>query len=156
MRRKDREVTDFNQILNVLQACDCCRLGLWDNGSAYIVPMHFGYTEDSGTLTFYFHSAKEGRKIELMRENPSVGFEMDTNYQFQPGESACQYTAKFQSIIGTGTISFLEDFAQKQAALQKIMAHYTQKQDWTFDQAACNSVCVFQMEVVELSCKIHE
>lgn len=79
MRRKDREVTDPGKIREIIAACDCCRLGLCDNGRAYIVPLDFGFAEQDGHYTFYFHSAKEGRKIGLIREAGWAAFEMDTN-----------------------------------------------------------------------------
>ena len=70
MRRKDREVTDFSRMLEILYACDCCRLGLVDGGEAYIVPMNFGIAREDGNLVLYFHAAKEGRKIDLLKSSP--------------------------------------------------------------------------------------
>ena len=63
MRRKDREVTDAGKIREAIEASHCCRLGFYDEGEVYIVPMNFGYTEEEEKRIFYFHSAKEGRKV---------------------------------------------------------------------------------------------
>ena len=46
MRRKDREVTDFDKMMEILSACDCCRLGLVDENGAYIVPLNFPVSHD--------------------------------------------------------------------------------------------------------------
>ena len=75
MRRKDREVTDDYQIDTIITSCNCCRLGFYDQDSVYIVPLSFGYEKKAGTRIFYFHSAKQGKKIQLMKTNARVGFE---------------------------------------------------------------------------------
>ena len=79
MRRKDRAVTDRAQILDILSRCHCCRLGFQDKEEVYIVPLNFGYTESDGHLTLYFHSARQGRKIDLIARTHRAGFELDTD-----------------------------------------------------------------------------
>ena len=66
MRRKDREITDFHKMIEILNACDCCRIGLVDENEAYIVPMNFGYEVVDNSLTLYFHCAKEGKKLDAL------------------------------------------------------------------------------------------
>ena len=143
MRRTDREITDAEKITQIIQTCHCCRLGFCDNGAVYIVPLNF-------------HSAKSGRKLDLIAGAPSVGFELDVNYALVEGEEACRHTARFQSVIGTGRVSFVEEAAQKEAALQALMLHNTGKDGWTFSGAMLDSVRVFKLEVETLSCKEHE
>ena len=118
MRRKDREVTDDYQIDTIITSCNCCRLGFYDQDSVYIVPLSFGYEKKAGTRIFYFHSAKQGKKIQLMKTNPRVGFELDTGYRLQEGKTACEYSAGFQSIIGNGIVSMIHNDAEKKHALQ--------------------------------------
>lgn len=156
MRRKDREVTDAAKIKAVISACHCCRLGFADEGSVYIVPLNFGFEERAGRYTFYFHGAKEGRKVELARRGGSVGFELDTGFALQESRAACGYSAQYQSVIGTGTISILENAAEKRRGLQAIMRHNTGKSDWTFPEESVNGVCILKLEVETLSCKEHE
>lgn len=86
MRRKDREVTDESRIDGIIRRCSCCRLGFSDGGEVYIVPMNFGFVKRDGKRVFYFHSAKEGRKVELLKNGCDVGFEMDCGYELHPGE----------------------------------------------------------------------
>ena len=88
MRRKDRQVTDPEKIREIIAACDCCRLGLCDHGRAYVVPLDFGFTEQEGRYTFYFHSAREGRKIDLIRQAGWASFEMDAGHEAVPDETA--------------------------------------------------------------------
>lgn len=156
MRRKDREITDREKIDQIISSCHCCRLGFCDDGEVYIVPLNFGFSIKEGKRIFYFHGAKEGRKLDLIRQNNTVGFELDTNYHLNEAEAACGYSASFQSVIGTGKISFLHNREEKAAALRAIMLHYTETDEWDFSQASLDSVCVFQLEVEHLSCKEHQ
>lgn len=155
MRRKDREITDPNKIRKVISSCDRCRLGLNDDGKVYIVPLNFGYTETDGIYTFYFHGAKEGRKIDLINRNHYAGFEMDTNYKLKEADSACAYSASFQSIIGSGPVCFVEDIEEKKKALRAIMQHNTGNENWEFSEKMLDFVCAFKLVAEELTCKEH-
>ena len=90
-----------------------CRLGLSDEDGIYMVPMNYGYREQDGKLILYFHGAKEGKKVEMIRKDPRAGFEMDCGHGLQEGEKACQYSYYFASVIGTGKAQILEDPAEK-------------------------------------------
>lgn len=155
MRRKDREVTDNGKINEIISSCHCCRLGFYDDGEVYIVPLNFGYDEKDGKRTFYFHCAKEGRKIDLISKTHSAGLELDGNYELIEGDTACKHSARFQSVIGTGHVTFVEEPEEKKAALQSIMLQNTGKENWDFSDAMVNAVCVFKLEVEKLSCKEH-
>ncbi len=156
MRRKDREITEDSRIIETIENCKCCRLGFNDNGEVYIVPMNFGYIKKEDKLTLYFHSAKEGRKISLIKSMDRVGFEMDTGYELTIGKSPCEYSAKFQSIIGNGNVSIVEGEEEKKFALQRIMYQNTKEEMWEFEEKMIHAVCVFKVEVTKLSCKAHE
>lgn len=155
MRRKDREVTDPGKIREIISKCHCCRLGFNDHGKVYIVPLNFGFRENGGSYVFYFHGAKAGRKIDLIRENGYAAFEMDTNYMLNEADTACEYSARFQSVMGSGPVSFIEDTEKKKEALSAVMEHYTGKSEWDFPDKMRNATCVFMLEVEELSCKEH-
>lgn len=159
MRRKDREVTDPVKIQDIMERCTCCRVGFNDDGEVYIVPLNFGYKISDDKYTLYFHGAGAGRKFELSQAKPYVGFEMDTNYLLHTGGEdpsvACNYTARFQSIIGNGTFSVVEDEVEKREGLQLVMLHATGKKDWDFNPMMFKMVTVFKLEVSKLSCKEH-
>ena len=156
MRRNDREVTDYMKIENIISRCTCCRIGFQDEGEVYIVPLNFGYEAKGDTYVFYFHGAKEGRKIDLIGKNPIVGFEMDTNYALKEADQACGHSARFQSIIGNGVVSIVSETDEKKLGLSLIMEHNTGKQNWNFDEKMVNAVTVFKLEVTKMSCKEHE
>lgn len=155
MRRKDREVTDGRKIDGIIAACDCMRLGFCDDGEAYIVPLNFGFEEREGRRYFYFHGAGEGRKLELIRKTGRASFELDRGHELIEGKTACSYSMKYQSVMGTGRIYLLEDAAEKRRAFSLIMAHYAGQQPWEFPEAMLKAVSVFCLEAESLSCKEH-
>ena len=150
MRRNDREL-DFPAILSLLDRCRIVRLAMIDGQEPYIVPLNYGYTCTDGQITLYCHSAKEGRKLDVMRANPHIGFEMDADYRLQTHEEACHHSNLFSSVIGTGEFELLEGEAKKQA-LSVLIRHQTGR-DFVFTDAQANSVAVFAIHVKTISGK---
>ena len=156
MRREDREVTDPKRIADVISRCSCCRIGFYDDGEVYIVPLNFGYEIKDDTYILYFHGAKEGRKIDLIQKNPHVGFEMDTDYALNEADMACGYSARFQSIIGNGIVNIVSELEEKKRGLSLLMEHNTGKREWNFDEKMLNAVAIFKLVVSKMSCKEHQ
>lgn len=155
MRRKDREITDREEMLKIMNECDCCRLGLVDKDVAYIVPMNFGYEVHDNKITLYFHGAMEGRKIDLLKRNTVVTFEMDVKHELVTADKACGYSYLYQSIMGTGKAIFVTSANDKAYGLTKIMEHYTQESQWSFEPKVLDRTAVIKLEVSECSCKEH-
>ena len=155
MRRKDREVLDEVKIDKFIRDCDCCRIGFYDkeNDEVYIVPLNFGYSNIDNKRIFYFHGAKEGRKIDLISKTKKVSFEMDSNHELIVGKMACNYSERYQSVMGIGIISFVEDKEEKAKALNEIMFQSTGEKDWEFPEPMLNGVVVFKIEVTSISVK---
>lgn len=156
MRRKDKEVTDHEKIESIISRCTCCRIGFQDGEEVYIVPLSFGYKVKDHAYTFYFHGAKQGRKMDIISKNPVVGFEMDTNYVLNEADLACGYSARFQSIIGNGIVRIVSEIDEKRLGLSLLMEHYTGKQNWDFDEKLFHTAAVFKLEVTNMSCKEHK
>ncbi len=152
MRRKDREVTDIEKINEIIEKADTIRLGLFDGEEVYIVPMSFGHKYD-GKHVFYFHSALEGRKIDILNKNPKVAFEIDVDYSLKVGESACAHSAYFSSIVGNGRISFITEVEECKEALAELMYHYTKRRDHKYDPKVFAHVKVFKLDVEKIACK---
>lgn len=153
MRRKDREVLDLQDIRLILDTCKVCRIGIQDDDGIYVVPLNFGYVcSETGRLELYFHSAPVGRKIDLLKAHPNVGFELDCNHELIVADMPCKYGYRFASIIGTGTVDFLENPAEKMAALQVLMKHQSGK-EFAFDATMVQSVSVLRLMVSQYSCK---
>ncbi|MDE7354396.1 MAG: pyridoxamine 5'-phosphate oxidase family protein [Acetatifactor sp.] len=155
MRRAEREVTELDQMLEIMERCDCCRLGLGDGDSVYIVPLNFGWREAEGKVTLFFHGAEDGKKMELLNALPRAGFEMDTAHELVKHTSACGYTFRYQSIIGRGRVTLVEDSAEKLSGLQCILAHYGGGEKQDFAEEMVKRTAVIKLEVEEWSCKSH-
>ncbi|MFI3142491.1 MAG: pyridoxamine 5'-phosphate oxidase family protein [Clostridia bacterium] len=153
MRRSDREVTGAIKIDEIINSCYCCRLGFVEDGVAYIVPLNFGFEIEDGKRVFYFHGALNGRKNDLMKQNPKVGFELDTKHRLIKDDLAENYTSKYQSVIGTGTIEIIENFEGKANGLAKIMKKYSGHGDWEIPEGEIKNTFIFKMVVDSLSCK---
>lgn len=152
MRRKDREVTDWAEILGIIERAKVCRVGFCDEGGVYIVPLNFGYAEDGGRITLYFHSANVGRKIGLIETSPRVGFEMDGAHELVGGPVACAFSYAYESIIGTGDIALIDDLEEKYAAMRSIIRHMT-GQDLDFNRAALQHTAIMKLSVREIAAK---
>ena len=153
MRRNDREIVDQKKIEAFIAQEQILRVAFNDEGDIYIVPVNYGHVYADEKYSFYFHGAKAGRKYELSKNCPFVGFEIDGDYKLLKSETACNYSAAFQSVIGTGILRLVEDVDEKRKGLNAIMKQTTQKEEWDFDDAMLESVAVFKLDVDKISCK---
>jgi nitroimidazol reductase NimA-like FMN-containing flavoprotein (pyridoxamine 5'-phosphate oxidase superfamily) len=157
MRRKEREITDPEKKIAIIGACKVLRLGIYDGKIPYVVPVNFGYSIKDEELTLYFHSAKEGRKIDALNAFPLVCFEMDAEHELIESKLACNYSYAYASVIGTGTVWFLESPAEKVEALQLIMEHQTgKKTPYHFEEVMLMKTAVCKLVVNEYTAKRHE
>ena len=131
MRRKDREVTDFDEIINILDKCGVLHLSMISNGMPYTVPVNFGYIikeeNDTRRLSVYIHGAGEGKKVSALRVNPAVSFSgvaySQTDSLSEDKSIPCNWTCYYESVIGFGNVTFLEHSAEKSVGLDAIMLH---------------------------------
>lgn len=153
MRRNDREIKDKALIEQFITKGQIIRIAFYDNGDLYIVPLNYGFIYENDKYVFYFHGAKAGRKFELSKSSPMVGFEIDGEYELLQADVACDYSAKFQSVIGTGRLSIIEDYEEKIKGLNALMNHISGKSEWDYSKDMVDAVAVFRLEVDKLSCK---
>lgn len=148
MRRKEKEITEQADIEAVIHQSTVCRLGLSDDNIPYIVPMSFGYQDH----TIYLHSAMTGRKIDILHKNPNVCFEFDVNTEIVESEKACQWGMKYQSVIGFGRASFVDDAEDKRHALNIIMSTYSDR-SFQFPETAINETAVIKIDISRMTGK---
>lgn len=151
MRRNDRAVTNIDEILSIISSCKVIRLAMVDDGRPYIVPLNFGYRYEDGAFTFYCHSAREGRKLDILRQNNTVAFEMDCRGELLEAENACGCSYYYASILGEGHVDFPEG-AEKCCALSALMRHMAGREDIFTDEQA-QAVTVLAIRVDSLSAK---
>jgi nitroimidazol reductase NimA-like FMN-containing flavoprotein (pyridoxamine 5'-phosphate oxidase superfamily) len=148
MRRNDREIKDIKEINGIIRRCRVCHLAMCDDGQPYIVPLNFGY--DGRFL--YFHVAPEGRKIDIIKRNDRVCFEFDILHDIVTAQQACDWGAKYESVIGSGTVEILADLEAKKEALEWIMRQYG-KGTWTFPEEILKKTFVLRVRINEISGK---
>jgi nitroimidazol reductase NimA-like FMN-containing flavoprotein (pyridoxamine 5'-phosphate oxidase superfamily) len=151
LRRKDREIKSKEEIESVIQKSLVCRLGMDDEDGPYIVPLSFGYAD--GCL--FFHSAKEGRKLNILRRNNKVCFEVDMVGEMVRGDKACDWGMKFESVIGFGKAFIVEDALSKKAALDVIMSHYSAG-SFEYDEKKLDRTVVIKVEIESMTGKKKE
>lgn len=155
MRRKDREITGHDEIMKVMAQCDTCRLALNDSatGYPYILPLNFGYTEDEdSTVTLYFHGATQGYKYDVIGRDPRATFEMDCNHRLVSSEEKGNCTMEYQSIIGHGRLTTVEDYDEKVKALTILTDNY-HEQHFEFSKAAVGRTTVMALKVEGMTAK---
>lgn len=149
MRRSEKEVKDIHEIESILKRAKICRIGLCDGNIPYIVPMNYGYKDNC----IYLHSAKKGRKIDIIQENPNLCFEVETDIKLvEGGDIACKWGMKFMSVIGYGKARIIEDRIQKEKALAILMEQYTEK-NFVFQDKEVDAVSIIEVLIEEMSCK---
>ena len=149
MRRKDREVGERELIEAIIRDCQVCRLGLARDNAPYIVPVSFGYDGEA----LYFHSARQGKKIDYISANASVCFEFERGVQLVPDESGpCNWTFHYQTVIGYGRVQELVGKVEKTEGLRQIVAQYSDR-EWEFGDEALRTVRVWKIAIERMTCK---
>jgi nitroimidazol reductase NimA-like FMN-containing flavoprotein (pyridoxamine 5'-phosphate oxidase superfamily) len=143
MRRDNKEITSRSVIDEIIRGCKVCHLGLAVDGEPYIVPVSFGY---DGELV-YFHTAREGKKIDFIGSNPRVCLEFERDVSLVTSDSkACKWTFSFESVIAYGTISELTGSEARSHGLNQIMRHYSGR-EWEFDDSVLVSTRIWGVTV---------
>ena len=153
MTRRERQVTDINEIIKILDKAKVLHLGLVDGDEPYVVPMNYGYEFKDEKLVFYLHGAPQGRKIDLMKQNPKVFLEMDCDITPFEGDVACRHGITYSSIMGRGTATIVEDAEEKKHGLVVLMKTQTGRDDFSFDDKIVKVVSVIRIDVAEYTAK---
>ena len=148
MRRKDREIKDFNEIIEIIRKCDVCRIALHDDDFPYIVPLNFGLDVQGQQVFFYFHAAAEGKKLDLIAKDNRAAFEMDCDHNFILYEERMSCTMGYASVMGHGTIEIVPE-EEKYNALKILMRQY-HAEDFAFHTDMMKVTTVMKMTVIDM------
>jgi len=149
MRRKDKEITNTSDLEVILKKAKVCHLGLIDDTSPYVIPAHYGY--DDGYL--YIHSAKEGKKIDLIKKNPNICFEIEIDHKIHNTGIPCNWSTSYRSIIGFGTASLLTDIDDKKKALEILIDHYSPDTIYDFSVKMIKNVAIIKIAIEKMAGK---
>lgn len=148
MRRKEKEITDRKVIESIIHRASVCRLALSENNRPYIVPLCFGYKDN----TLYFHSACEGKKLDMLRKNNNVCFEFDVDHEIVGAKKACEWGMKYQSVIGFGKASVIDDPESKRRVFDIIMEHYAGR-SFAYTEAKVKNTVIIKVEIQNMTGK---
>ena len=152
MTKRERQITDEAQIMQILDTGKVLHLGLAVDNEPYVVPMNYGYTKEDGKLVMYLHSAVRGKKLDMIRANPRVFFEIDCDLTPFEGELPCQYGLSYSSVMGKGIARIVEDVEEKKKAMSILMKTQTDK-DFTFEDRLVSIVAVIRIDVESYTAK---
>lgn len=158
MRRKDREIKSLDDIFSIVKKCNVVHVGMVDDGKPYVVALNFGFDRQGDNLILYMHSAQEGRKIDVLRKNPDVYFQMNCSHEFIRAmpDNPCDYGWKYGSVMGSGKVEFITDDAEKTHALNRIIQHLDKTdKEFDFPSQKLSRTCVYRIMVDDFSCKRH-
>jgi len=150
--RREREVTDIDEIITILDRAKIVHVGMIDGDMPYVVPMNYGYTMEEGKLTLYLHGATVGRKLDIIRVNPRVFVEIDTDIVPFEGKAACQYGTTYSSVMGEGVAELVEDAEGKMEGLRILMKTQTGR-EFEFSEKMVMGVTVIKINVSEFTAK---
>lgn len=149
---REKLVTDMDEIIKILDESKVVHVGMIDGDEPYVVPMNYGYTLEDGKLTLWLHCAKRGRKLDVLRTNNKVFFEMECGLQPFDGDIACRYGISYSSIMGRGTAEIVEDVEVKKVALTHLMKTQT-GMDFEFEDKMASIVSIIKIDTVEFTAK---
>ena len=152
MTKREYKITDEGEIRRVLDSAKVLRLGIAVDNVPYIYPMNYGYTMEDGKLSLYLRSAVKGDKLDLLRKNPNVCFELDCDHVPFEGKIACQYGLAYSAISGRGRAVLVEDVEEKMEAMSVLMKTQTGK-DFQFNERLVSIVAVIRLDVTGFSAK---
>lgn len=152
MRRKDRQVVGVKDMEKIISRCQVCHLALSDrDGEPYVVALNFGYQSGSPPA-LYFHCARQGKKLDLIRTNPRAAFMIDRALELKTGPMACDWGMNYESIMGTGQVIIVADLEERKRGLDLIMAHYGNSSPVYLPESLKDTV-VLKLTVAEMTGK---
>ncbi|MGB6064261.1 MAG: pyridoxamine 5'-phosphate oxidase family protein [Desulfomonilaceae bacterium] len=149
MRKYKQEITDKETIEAILRKALVCRIGLSDGNLPYVVPVCFGYKDGC----IYVHSSREGRKIEIIKRNSNVCFEVDVEAELVRAEIACKWSMKYKSVIGFGKASIVDGQSEKMTALNIIMEHYSGISSHEYEPRPFELAAIIKIQIERMTCK---
>jgi len=150
LRRKDREITDRGEMDAIIASGTVMHLALADHDTPFVVPVFYAY--DGSAL--YFHSAKAGSKIEIMKRNNTVCFSISVDHGVIESDEPCDFEARHRTVIGLGKAVFVEDEPDKIAALDRIVARFTDRA-FEYPKANLKATAVIRIDIESLKGKKH-
>jgi nitroimidazol reductase NimA-like FMN-containing flavoprotein (pyridoxamine 5'-phosphate oxidase superfamily) len=122
MRQAAKQIRDHDVLIELLNTSHIGRLGtITGDGYPMVKPLNFVYYNGN----IYFHTAKEGEKIDDIKRDSRVCFEVDMPLALVKSKgSPCRAEYLYRSVIVKGRAHVVEDPVEKLAALKRLMGKY--------------------------------
>ncbi len=148
MRRYEKQIRSRPEMEEIISRSTVCRLAMTDGDRPYLVPLCFGYRNGS----LFFHSALQGRKVDILKRNPNVCFAFDIDQEVTAAERACGWSMRYRSVVGFGKARIVEEEDDKRKALEIIMENYSAGKH-SFDDSEVSSVLIIRVDIEEMTGK---
>jgi nitroimidazol reductase NimA-like FMN-containing flavoprotein (pyridoxamine 5'-phosphate oxidase superfamily) len=153
MRKLKKKITDAAVIIDILNTCHTGRLGtVGADGWPMVKPLNFAYHEKR----IYFHGALEGEKLDHIRRDNRVCFEVDLPLAYVKGtrENPCRAEYLYRSVIVRGRAGVVEDRAERLLALDCLMRKYQPEGgSGPYPEEKVALTCIVRIDIEEMSGK---
>ena len=151
MRRKDKQIFDIEALHSVINNATVCRIGLVKGDCPYVIPLSFGF--DGRNI--YFHSARSGEKVEILKVNNNVCVEFEQDISIIEDEKPCDWSARYLTVVVHGTAELVDEPVEKKYGLGQIVEHYgVGGEQYPFTDEEIKPVLVYKVIVEEIVGKI--
>lgn len=152
MRRKDREIIDRSEMIEVIKSGQYAVMALCRESEPYVVSLSYGF--DEATDTFYFHGAAEGQKIEFIKSNPKACLTVVQDKGYQDGHC----THAYRSVIVRGRMVPVDDREERVSGIKFMIAHLekdSEKQLRLIEESnkVWRGTQMFKLEIESMTCK---
>src|SRR5688572_1684783 len=154
---KKLEIQSKNRIIDFLNSQSVGRIASIDiNGYPQIIPMNFVYLQQQDTIrsdAVYMHSHPLGEKLENIKRNPNVGFEVDQHicflpsYYFHPTDAA-QADTLYISVVIKGKAEIVNKNEEKAHALNALMEKY--QKEGRYEALDANMPSVHEVAIIKV------
>jgi len=144
-------IEDRKELESIVKKCDVCFVGMVEkDGTPYVIPMNFGYSNHEIIL----HSGPHGKHLDLLTLNNRVCVTFCTDHKlvYQHPDVACSYSMTSKSVLCKGAVSFVEDLTEKEELMSLLMKNYTNR-PFKFSTPALMNVKVWRVKVDEMTGK---
>jgi uncharacterized protein len=152
MRRADRNISGINDLEKIIRKADVCRIAMANDNIPYVVTLNFGYS-NVPERKLYFHCAREGKKLDMIKRNNYVCFEMDIDHEIYSGTNGCDWGMKFSSIIGYGNIVIVTNRDERLSGMNCIMEHYGGRGEYVYNEGVFEQTTLLRLDILEMTGK---
>lgn len=149
MRKPDKEITERAAQEDILGRAEVLRLAMCVDGQPYVVPLNFAY--EDGRI--WLHTGREGLKMDYLRANPRVCFEVSVDVATVSADLPCRFSVRYQSVIGFGRAVEIMDEAERRQGLNILVRRYAGEGAGPLNEEAVTRTCILRIDIDSMTGK---